>query len=160
MTRVFPDCLFGFSHIDNMAAISRDLKSFASNNGAETVRVSRSAECTAVTVPVEAISDGESAHASMPFGKYTSSEVLSMWKETLKQLNFEEKLKSFYESLVSGLEERHRLTQEKLDQQNQLMQALMGEVCDRISECFAPPQASGQPPMRPSFRPRHQLYEV
>ena len=149
-----------------MAAINRDLKSFASNNGAETVRISKSSECT-MTVPTEAISDGESVHASMPmpFGKYTTSEVLAMWNDMLKQLNFEEKLKSFYESLMNGLEERHRLTQEKMEQQNQLMQALMGEVCDRILACFVPPQASGQPPMRPSFRPRplrpqHQVYEV
>ena len=118
-----------------------------------------------MTVPTEAISDGESVHASMPFGKYTTSEVLAMWNDMLKQLNFEEKLKSFYESLMNGLEERHRLTQEKLEQQTQLMQALMGEVCDRILACFVPPQASGQPPMsRPSFRPRlrpqHQVYEV
>ena len=146
----------------NMASINRDLKSFASNNGAESVRLSRSAECTAA--PIEAISDGESAHASMPFGRYTSSEVLAMWSEVLKQLNFEEKLKSFYESLMSGLEERHKVTQEKLEQQNHIMQALMREVCDQIFTCFAPPQASGQPPMRSSFRPRshphHQLYEV
>ena len=156
--------MHGYSQLFyNMAA--RDLKSFASNNGAESIRLSRSAEL--YTAPVEAISDGESAHASMPFGRYTSSEVLAMWSEMLKQLNFEEKLKSFYESLMSGLEERHKSTQEKMEQQNQIMQALMHEVCDQILACFVPPQASGQPSMTSSFRPSRPrphhpwpLYEV
>ena len=92
------------------------------------------------------------SYVSMPFGRYTSSEVLAMWSEMLKQLNFEEKLKSFYESLMSGLEERHKSTQEKMEQQNQIMQALMHDVCDQILACFMPPQVSGQPSMTPGFR--------
>ena len=130
-----------------MAARNRDdLKTFVSNNGSdrETFRISRSDDSRFV-MPIEAISDGDSTYASTPYGRYTASEVTTMWGEMLKQLNFEEKLKSFYESLMSGLEERHKSTQEKMEQQDCLMKALMCEVCDKISACFAPPQTSGQP---------------
>ena len=129
-----------------MAARNRDLKTFVSNNGSdrEVFRISRSDDQHLVA-PIEAISDGESAYSSTPYGRYTASEVMTMWSEMLKQLNFEEKLKSFYESLMNGLEERHKSTQEKMEQDNRIMQALMREVCDQISACFAPPQTSGQP---------------
>ena len=49
----------GYSQLFSYNMAARDLKSFASNNGAESIRLSRSAEL--YTAPIEAISDGESA---------------------------------------------------------------------------------------------------
>lgn len=151
-----------------MAVKNRDLMTFVSSNvGAESLRLARSDESHE---PIEAISDGESAYATMPFGRYTSAEVLQMWNETLKQ--FEEKLKPLYDSLMSDLEERsqcnvrhHKLTQEKLEQRHKIMQALIHDMCEKICTCIERRFAQipvGQPAaVTSSFRPpRVSLYEV
>ena len=143
-----------------MAAKNRDIVTFVSNNtGIESHGLSRSGsrsddfhEQPRIARPVEAKSDGESAYASMPFGKYTAHEVVQMWTEAVKQ--FEENLKPLYENLMNDLEERstgnlrqHTLTQEMLEQRHQILQTLMHEMRDKICTCIERKfmQISGQP---------------
>lgn len=140
---------------------NRDLVAFVSNNAGIESRRSGSRSDEQIPRPIEAMSDGESVFASMPFGKYTSHEVLQMWTEAVKQ--FEEKLKPLYENLMNDLDERaqlnlrhHTLTQEKLEQRHKILQALMHEMCDKICTCIEKrfmqiPGQLGQPNVASSF---------
>ena len=142
-----------------MTAKNRGVKSFVSNYAAgEYFRLGRSDESGE---PIQAMSDGDSVCASMPFGKYTSAEVLQLWTETLKQ--FEETLlQPFYERLTSSLE---KVAGERLEQQCEIMQAFVNGICDKIcasiEKRFAQlPCQSAPPPLRQSRPRRHHTYEV
>ena len=140
-----------------MAAKSQGVRSFVSNNATgESLRLSDESP-----EPIQAMSDGNSVCASMPFGKYTSAEVLQLWTETLKR--FEETLlQPLYERITSSLE---KVAQEKLEQQCKIMQAFVNGMCDKICASierrFAQlPGQSAPPPPRLSRPRRHHTHEV
>jgi len=90
--------------------MATNCKDFASNNGEEGIIGLCTPECQSeeeLCVPRQAVSDGTSQFASMPYEKYASAEMLQMLREFSERLKqCEEKVMPLYEGLLSDVEAR------------------------------------------------------
>ena len=140
--------------------MAANCKDFTSNNGEEGIigqytPVSQSEESCA---PMQAVSDGTSQFASMPFGKYTSAEMLQMWTEISERLKqCEEKVRPLHEGLLSDLEARFNEQLQRLNQENMkslqqrdeamrnLVRTEMKDIIDMCTKVCASVERMGSP---------------